>query len=172
MRASERREAILKRLEQSQGPISATVLANEFSVSRQIIVGDIALLRAAGETVAATPRGYVYTRASEGLLRKVAVVHGAERTEEELTICVDNGCKVLDVIVEHPVYGQMTGILDLNSRYDVRQFVERMKRESGHSLSELTDGIHLHTLHCQSEASYRRTVEALDRAGLLLKESV
>lgn len=172
MGATQRRAAILKRLERSEKPVSASTLAGEFSVSRQIIVGDIALLRATGETIAATPRGYIYTRASEGLLRKIAVCHSAEQTGDELTICVDHGCEVLDVIVEHPVYGQLTGALELASRYDVQQFIQRMERESGRSLSELTNGIHLHTLRCRDEASYQRTLAALDKAGFLLKETV
>lgn len=170
MRAAERRAAILKRLSQADSPISATALAHECDVSRQIIVGDVALLRASGEQIAATPRGYVYTHPDNGLIRQVAVLHTADQTEEELTICVDHGCAVLDVVVEHPVYGQLTGQLQVTSRYDVRLFMERMARESGHSLSELTDGIHLHTLRCQNEAAYLRTCQALDQAGILLKD--
>lgn len=172
MKAAERREAVLARLEKETGPVSATVLAKEFSVSRQIIVGDIALLRAAGEDISATPRGYVYTRSSNGLVRKIAVRHMSDRTEEELTICVDHGCEVQDVIVEHPVYGQIVGELQLVSRYDVRQFIDHVQREKVHSLSELTDGIHLHTLLCRDEESYRLTCKALDEAGILLKEDV
>lgn len=170
MKAAERREAVLARLEEAVGPVSATALAKEFSVSRQIIVGDIALLRASGEDISATPRGYVYTRTGSGLMRKIAVFHMSDRTEEELTICVDHGCTVLDVVVEHPVYGQIVGELQLATRYDVSQFMEHVQREKAHSLSELTDGIHLHTLLCRDEESYRRTCEALDEAGILLKE--
>lgn len=170
MRAGERREAILKRLAQSDSPISATTLAHEYDVSRQIVVGDVALLRAAGKQIAATPRGYVYIQNHSGLIRQVAVLHSAAQTEEELTICVDHGCTVLDVVVEHPVYGQLTGQLQLASRYDVHLFMERMRKESGHSLSELTDGIHLHTLRCPNEDAYRHTCQALDEAGILLKD--
>ena len=45
MKAEERRRAIAKTLT-AEHPVSATALAGQFSVSRQIIVGDIALLRA------------------------------------------------------------------------------------------------------------------------------
>ena len=55
MHAKERREAILSRLEQACDPVSATALAGALSVSRQVIVGDIALLRASGAPIAATP---------------------------------------------------------------------------------------------------------------------
>ena len=47
MKAEERRKIISQTLTADQ-PISATALAGKFSVSRQIIVGDIALLREIG----------------------------------------------------------------------------------------------------------------------------
>ncbi|MCC8121435.1 MAG: transcription repressor NadR [Clostridiales bacterium] len=170
MNAAERREQILTYLQRQTAPVSASALARQFSVSRQIIVGDVALLRAGGATISATPRGYLLAQRQSGLLRQVACNHTAEQMEDELTICVDQGCSVLDVIVEHPVYGQLAGQLQLHSRYDVQQFLQRVRQESAHSLSELTDGIHLHTLRCPSEDAYRRVCAALDRAGYLLKE--
>jgi len=171
MNAESRRNAILKFLEQSDAPVSATVLAIRFSVSRQIIVGDIAILRAAGEQITATPRGYLLHREerADGLVKTVACVHTVEQTEEELCIMVDNGCTVLDVVVEHPIYGQITGPLQIASRYDVRQFVERLETEGGSPLSALTGGIHLHTLQCPDEDAYKRTCEQLKVAGILLE---
>ena len=169
MDASERRQAILKLLQRADGAVSASALAGEFSVSRQIVVGDIALLRAAGEEISATPRGYVLSRREEGLTRTVACRHPIEGTEQELQIMVDNGCTVLDVVVEHPVYGQLTGQLQIASRYDVRQFIERLDAEDTKPLSTLTDGIHLHNLRCPDEAAFQRTCEALRAAGFLLE---
>ena len=90
---------------------------------------------------------------------------------EELQTCVDQGCSVLDVIVEHPLYGQLTGQLMLNTRYDIEQFAEACKKESAHALSELTNGIHLHTLRCPSQAAYERVCEALRTKGILLEET-
>ena len=113
MRAEERRQAIRELLQQAAQPVSAGALAARFSVSRQIIVGDIALLRAAGADISATPRGYVILRETAGLVRQVAVQHDAAGMEAELNAMVDQGCTVLDVIVEHPVYGQLTGPLQL-----------------------------------------------------------
>ena len=82
---------------------------------------------------------------------------------------VDHGCTVIDVIVEHPVYGQLVGLLDLSSRYDVDQFIQTVKKQSAHALSELTDGIHLHTLKCKDEETFNRVEEALKEAGLLFR---
>ena len=104
MTASERRQQIARLLSASQAPISATTLSQELGVSRQIIVGDIALLRAAGQEITATARGYVIP-AQNGLLRRIACIHSAEETRDELDAMVDCGCTVVDVIVEHPVYG-------------------------------------------------------------------
>ena len=169
MDASTRRSAVLKALTAADGPISASQLAAQFNVSRQIIVGDVALLRAAGEAISATPRGYVLDRVRQGITRTVACRHPIEGTEQELQIMVDNGCTVLDVIVEHAVYGQLTGQLQIRSRYDVAQFMERLNADGAKPLSSLTDGIHLHTLLCPDTDAYTRTCDALREAGFLLE---
>ena len=128
MTASERREAILSYLHSSDSPVSASSLAARLSVSRQIIVGDIALLRAAGHEIEATPRGYVLPRGGSGMRRTVACVHSVGDTARELYAIVDNGCTAIDVVVEHPIYGQIVGQLQLRSRYDVDRFVEKLER--------------------------------------------
>lgn len=170
MDASSRRSAIAAILGETDVPVSASALAARFSVSRQIIVGDIALLRAAGADIAATPRGYVLPKSSGGIVRTVACRHTLAETEQELLILVDNGCTVVDVIVEHPVYGQLTGQLQLATRRDVAQFIERMTQERSAPLSSLTGGIHLHTLRCPDAAAYDQACAYLREAGLLLDE--
>nr|WP_325298358.1 transcription repressor NadR [uncultured Dysosmobacter sp.] len=169
MRAEERRQAIQDILQQSPQPVSAGALAARFSVSRQIIVGDVALLRAAGADISATPRGYVSQPSPGGLVRQVACQHDAAGMEAELNAVVDQGCTVVDVIVEHPVYGQLTGPLRLSSRYDVSQFIARCAQAEARPLSDLTGGIHLHTLACPDEAAFRRVLAALRALGVLLE---
>ena len=169
MRAEERRQAIEDILRKSAQPISAGTLAARFSVSRQIIVGDIALLRAAGADISATPRGYVIQHSPEGLVRQVAVQHDAAGMEAELNAVVAYGCTVLDIIVEHPIYGQLTGPLQISSRYDVAQFIARCAQADARPLSDLTGGIHLHPLSCPDEAAFRRVREALQDMGILLE---
>ena len=166
MQAERRRQEVLDILRQSAQPVSAGALAARFSVSRQIIVGDIALLRAGGADISATPRGYVIQHSPLGVVRQVACRHNAAQMEAELNAIVDQGCTVLDVIVEHPVYGQITGPLQLSSRYDVSQFLGRCNQP----LSKLTEGIHLHTLSCPDEAAYARVLSALEELGFLLKD--
>ena len=168
MEAASRRQAILDRLRTADRPVSASALAAGLNVSRQIIVGDIALLRAGGAEISATPRGYVLPRATDGITRTIACRHTLAQTGQELDILVDNGCTVLDVIVEHPVYGQLTGQLQISSRYDVEQFLARIRDSDAAPLSMLTGGLHLHTLCCPNEDAYTRACAALKVAGLLL----
>ena len=168
MEAASRRQAILDRLRTADRPVSASALAAGLNVSRQIIVGDIALLRAGGAEISATPRGYVLPRATDGITRTIACRHTLAQTGQELDILVDNGCTVLDVIVEHPVYGQLTGQLQISSRHDVEQFLARIRDSDAAPLSMLTGGLHLHTLCCPNEDAYTRACAALKAAGLLL----
>lgn len=170
MDAQERRQAVALHLEKAAGPVSAASLAREFSVSRQIIVGDIALLRAGGMNIAATPRGYVLPREIAGISRTLACRHRADQMEAELNAIVDQGCTVVDVIVEHPIYGQLTGPLQLSSRYDVGQFMSRCRQQSAAPLSQLTEGIHLHTVLCPDQGAYERVQTALGALGMLLEE--
>ena len=172
MTASERRETIRKILKEEKQPVSAGHLAAELSVSRQIIVGDIALLRAAGEEISATPRGYVLQEngGPSGYVRRIACCHGADGMEAELNAVVDNGCTVLDVIVEHAIYGEITGPLQLKNRYDVSRFIQKAADSSAQPLSALTEGIHLHTIVCPDEAAYLRVCGDLRTLGILLED--
>ena len=167
MESEARRKALSERLEQAKGPVSAATLARELSVSRQIIVGDVALLRAGGLNITAPPRGARLPPPPAGLPRTVAGPHRAAQSEEELNAMVDQGCTVLDVIVEHPIYGQLTGPLRLSNRYEVAQFVARCEAEEAAPLSQLTEGVHLHTLLCPDQAAAGRVRTALEKLGLL-----
>ena len=169
MNTSQRRERILEYLRESDRPLPAAALAGKLSVSRQIIVGDVALLRASGADISATPRGYVILKADRGLIRRVACRHDAAGMEAELCAVVDQGCAVLDVIVDHPIYGQLTGPLQLSSRYDVGQFLSRCGEAGARPLSDLTGGIHLHTLSCPDEDAFSRVREVLRDLGVLLE---
>ena len=166
--AQARRQAVAQALEEAVGPVSAAALAERFSVSRQIIVGDVALLRAGGTDILATPRGYLLGGRGGGVERTVACVHAPEEMERELNAIVDAGGEVVDVIVEHPVYGQLTGLLGVRSRYDVAEFVRRVEEQGARPLSALTGGIHLHTVRCPDEKTFRRVRKSLEAENFLL----
>ncbi len=167
MDTAQRRAAVLRRLTEAAGPVKASELAGEMSVTRQVIVKDVALLRAEGHDILATPRGYVVEKEDACIRHTVACSHRQEDMEEELNAMVDQGCTVENVIVEHPVYGQLTGSLNLASRHDVREFIARSAGAS--PLCMLTGGIHLHTLICPDEEAFRRVKAALRRKGILLE---
>ena len=170
MNSQGRRARILEYLTQAQEPLSATWLAHTLQVSRQIIVGDVALLRASGADILATPRGYVMDAPAQGRQYTVACRHSDQDMERELNLMVDHGCTVESVVVEHPVYGQLVGQLNLSSRYDVAQFVQKAKAHEMRPLSDLTGGIHLHTLRCKDENAFQQLVEVLREAGFLVEE--
>ena len=167
--AQARRQAVAQALEEAVGPVSAAALAERFSVSRQIIVGDVALLRAGGTDILATPRGYLLGGRGGGVERTVACVHAPEEMERELNAIVDAGGEVVDVIVEHPVYGQLTGLLGLRSRYDVKEFLRRVAEHGARPLADLTDGIHLHTVRCPDEKTFQQVEELLRNENFLLE---
>ncbi|CAB1243369.1 putative transcription repressor NiaR [Ruminococcaceae bacterium BL-6] len=173
MNSAQRREKILELLKQNTQPVSAGSMAKHFHVSRQIIVGDVALLRAANAKIAATPRGYVMqTEPEDGENRYIiACRHTKEQLKDELYTVVDNGGTLVDVMVEHPLYGQISGQLHISSRFDADNFLDKMKKSRSSPLLSLTGGIHLHTVTCGSRENYDRIVRLLDEKGILLKKS-
>jgi len=107
MNAAQRRECILTRLSGAQNPVSASALAAELGVSRQIVVGDVALLRAGGAQIDATPRGYQLHPAEKGYTGILACVHRTEdEMRRELYTIVDQGGVAVDVAVENSLYGE------------------------------------------------------------------
>lgn len=158
-----RRQKLLTLLKGSDAPLSASRLAKSFNVSRQIIVGDIALLRAQGETIVANSKGYTLNPYEEGKAYIVAVSHDESQTAEELTTLIDLGVIVVNVMVEHPLYGELVGNLNIRTKKDISDFLELQ----GSLLSSLTNGVHLHTIICRDSSHYHKVIEALKMRNLL-----
>lgn len=173
MKAAERRQKIMTSLSQAQVPISASALASQFGVSRQIIVGDIALLRAADNDVISTPKGYILSQSlySHQFIGKIACQHGQDKIEEELACIVSQGGIVVDVEVEHPVYGMLTASLNIKTEEDIANFMEKIEQSHATLLSSLTDGIHTHTLSCSSKDRFDEIKTLLADKGILLSEN-
>lgn len=173
MDAAQRRQKILELLRKNDQPVSASTIAAEFHVSRQIIVGDIALLRAANAAISATPRGYILQENANAdeFIHTIACRHSRENLLQELYTIVDNGGGLLDVIVEHPVYGQISGQLHIFSRYDADAFAEKLEKYDAIPLLNLTNGVHLHTISCHCEEAYQRILSALKAKGFLFEKS-
>lgn len=171
MDSSSRRESIMKILRRSKTPVTGSYLASCLGVTRQVIVQDIALLKASGEPVIATPRGYILNQPGtrQDLNVIVAVKHSRDDTRDELYTMVDSGAEVVDVIVEHPIYGQLVGQLYLSSRYDVDEFMSKVEKTGAGLLSSLTDGVHLHTLRVKNPESAEHVRNELAKKGYLLE---
>lgn len=170
MTGEKRREYILQWLKESSEPITGSVLADKTNVSRQVIVQDISLLKAKNEPIIATAQGYVYIQPSDDrkARRVIACCHLPNQTEDELNIMVDQGATVLDVIVEHPIYGEIKASLMLRSRRDVSQFLRQISETKASLLSQLTDGTHLHTIEAETVEQLDEVCEAMEQAGYLL----
>ena len=149
-----RRKQLENFLRSSSQPVSGTELAKKFEVSRQVIVQDIALLRATDKNILSTNKGYVIYDPNDNdgkVKRTMAVCHTDSQMQEELYLFVDNGGKVLDVVVEHEIYGQITVDLILKNRRDVDEFIEKMEQIGDRPLKELTGGVHFHTIEADTE---------------------
>ena len=171
MNAAQRRERILTRLNSAGAPLSASTLAAELGVSRQIVVGDVALLRAGGAQIDATPRGYQLHPAEKGYTGILACVHRTqEEMRRELYTVVDQGGTVVDVAVENSLYGEIRATLNLASRYDVDNFIQQAKDTPEALLSRMTGGVHLHTLHCPDAGSFERIKKELEEKGILYRK--
>ena len=170
MNSEQRREKIISVLQTSEKPVSATSFANEFSVTRQIIVADIALLRASGYPIRAEHKGYVLEKSDSRMtLRRVVVKHGKNEVQDELYAIVDHGGKVIDVIVQHSVYGKIVAELNLSSRYDVDRFIKHINETASKPLLLLTEGLHIHTIEVRDEDSFASIIARLAELRILVE---
>ena len=168
----ERRSLILQQLKASPVPLTGSELANRTNVSRQVIVGDITLLKAKNEPIIATSQGYIYLKQNSSTYsfeRTIACRHLPQDTEKELNLLVDHGVLVKDVKIEHTVYGDLTASIMVSNRQEVKQFMENMQKTRASLLSELTDGIHIHTISASSTQVLDKAEEALKAEGFLIE---
>jgi transcriptional regulator of NAD metabolism len=168
MDGGKRRELLVKLLNESPEAISGGELARILGVSRQVIVQDIALLRASDINIFSTTKGYlVYHSDSLRVKRIFKMKHTTEQIEDELCTFVDNGGKILDVFVTHEIYGEIATPLIIRNRQDVYDFVKKVHEKKLVPLKELTDGIHQHTVEADSNETLDRIEKALREKGYL-----
>ena len=167
---AKRRRRLMDWMRTQSRPVPGSALARHFHVSRQCLVQDVAILRAAGEEILSAPQGYRLPGAQTSAHRAIlACKHAPERTEEELQILVDHGVRVLDVVVEHPLYGELRGALMIESRADIQDFLAKWRGEKATLLSSLTHGVHLHTVEAHKPEMIARAKAQLQARGILLK---
>lgn len=168
MSGEERRGKIIQALKNSDKAVSATTLAKEFDVSRQVIVQDVALLRANGKNIFSTNRGYLIQE-DEVTTRVFKVQHEDDEVEKELTTIVDLGGTVEDVFVYHKVYGVLRAEMNIKSRMDIRNYMEEIRSGKSSLLKNVTSGYHYHTVRAERVEILDMIQEELQKKGLLAK---
>jgi transcriptional regulator of NAD metabolism len=173
MLTKKRREEMIKILENAEEPLTGNRLAELFNVSRQVIVQDIALIRATGLDIIATSNGYIlYKKQDDGIIKSIVCNHNSlQGLEEELRIMVNNGGIVLDVCVDHTVYGNIKRELNLRSIADVEEFVQTITEKKASPLATLTGGKHIHHVKVMKEKDYIKIMEKLGERGYLEKKN-
>ena len=187
MNGDERRLDMLKTIAAAAVPISGASLAEKYNVSRQVIVHDISLLRAANYEIYATPKGYVLlqsagelpqhqdnaakisTPTKECFIRQYKVSHTDEQIEDELNTIVDMGGRVTDVLIKHRVYGTIRADLPICCRRQVQEFMEQLSNGKSKPLKNLSSGnIHYHNVEADSEEVLDLIETALKSKGYLM----
>ena len=169
MTGSKRREEIVNKIKSSTSPIPGKTLAHLYDVSRQVIVQDIALLRTAGYDIISTNRGYLLN-APHTISRIFKVSHTDDQTEDELCSIVDLGGTVVNVMVNHRVYGHMEAPLGISSRLKIKEFIDDIKSGKSSPLKNITSNYHYHTVEADSEKTLDLIEKALKEKGYLITE--
>lgn len=169
MTGEDRRNEIVERIRNSETPVSGRALAAAFDVSRQVIVQDIALIRAAGHNILSTNRGYIINE-PKAVRRVFKVRHTDDQLEEELNAIVDLGGRVRDVMVNHRVYGRLTADLDISSRRKAVEFLVDIRNGKSSPLKNITSDYHYHTIEADSEQTLDMIASMLKEKGFLVEE--
>ena len=168
MSSEERREKLLKILQTSNRPVKGGELAKELNVTRQVVVKDIALLRASGIEILATSTGYIiYSPEKFEFQIKCKNHHSNEHLLEELQIIIDLGGKVKDVIVEHPTYGSIRANLNINSNRDIKNFMDKTNKNNFKQLSSLSQEYHVHTIEVPDTLAFEEIKKELKEKNIL-----
>jgi len=171
MTGKERRIEIINAVKNAKSPLSGSALAKEYNVSRQVIVQDIALLRASGYDIISMNRGYLLQQ-REVVKKVICTAHKDSEIEDELNTIVDMGGCIIDVFVEHDVYGELRAPLFIRSRRNVREFVEQITSGEASPLKNLTAGIHFHTIETENEQVFDLIEKDLLKKGYLIKNKL
>ncbi|MDK2807697.1 MAG: uncharacterized protein PWP24_430 [Clostridiales bacterium] len=168
MDGENRRNKLLQTLNYSHAPLSGEKLATLLGVSRQVIVQDIALLRASNHMILSTNRGYLLYQNQQNIHSRIFMIsHTDEEMREELYTIVDCGGVVKNVGVEHEVYGMIQAELNIRSRSDVDAFIKRLQNTKAVPLKALNANLHFHMIEADCEDILDEIEERLKEKGFL-----
>jgi len=168
MGGNERREKIIDIIKKSSEPVSGTDLAKTLGVSRQIIVQDIALIRASDKNIIATNKGYIVT-GNSGLTKVFKVRHKPEESQVELNAIVDMGGRVIDVFVYHKAYDVVRVPMNIGNRRDVLAYMKSLEGGVSVPLMSLTADYHYHTIEADSPEVFDDIEAKLKELGYIAK---
>jgi len=167
MNGQARRNKIVELINAAHKPVSGTVLAQELDVSRQVVVQDIALIRAGGVDIVSTNKGYVIL--SQDRCRRIVKSHHTDDDIlEELYAIVDCGGSVENIIINHKFYNRIEAPLNIRSRREAKEFMETIRSGKSKSLSSATSGYHYHTISADSKETLDLIEEELKAKGFWL----
>lgn len=170
MNSVERRDNIVKLLLDSSIPIKGTDIAERYNVTRQVIVRDIAILRAKGINIMATPDGYIVNRNNGKVKTIIAVNHKESEMFDEMSIVVKYGGIIEDVIVEHPLYGEIKGMLMVKNLNELNKFINKYNNQKARLLSVLTNGVHLHTIAADTSEDIEAIISELKAKNFIVSD--
>lgn len=170
MNSIDRRENIVKLLLDKSSPIKGTDIAKKYNVTRQVIVRDIAILRAKGINIMATPDGYIINRNDGKVKTIIAVNHKESEMFEEMSTVIKYGGTIEDVIVEHPLYGEIKGMLMVKNFNELNKFINKYKNQKAKLLSVLTNGVHLHTISAETNEDIEAIISELKDKNFIVSD--
>lgn len=170
MNSIERREDIFKLLLKSEVPLKGVDIAKNYSVTRQVIVRDIAILRAKGHNIMATPDGYIVNKNDNKVKAIIAVNHREDQMIEEMSIVIKYGGIIEDVIVEHPLYGEIRGMLMIKNYNELNKFSKKYSDQEARLLSVLTKGVHIHTIAAESNEDIEAIISELREHDFIVSD--
>lgn len=170
MNSNERRDNIIKLLLENNGPLKGNIIAEKYTVTRQVIVKDIAILRAQGKNIIATPDGYIINANQNKVKAIIAVTHNKDQMFDELSIVIKYGGTIEDVIVEHPLYGEIKGMLMIKNYNELNKFIQRYEKQKAKLLSALTNGVHLHTIAAESQSDIDLIISELKKHNFIVSD--
>ncbi len=169
MKAESRRKEILAIVGNSDNALPAAVLAEKLGVSRQVIVQDIAILRANGYDIISTNRGYILATKKSSASRVFKCRHTFEQIVDEGYLIIGLGGRVEDIFVNHRVYGRITARLELYNNTHVEELYRSLVSGASKPLMAVTDGYHYHTVSAPDEQTLDKIDSALREAGDLIE---
>ena len=86
---------------------------------------------------------------------------------KDITTIVDLGGTVLNVMVNHRVYGRVEAALNIRNRRDVQGFLNDLRTGKSVPLLNVTSGYHFHKISAESEEVLDEIEHALQKKGFL-----